>query len=706
MGAARICSTCGEPAPAGQDHCPADGTPFFPPAVMARVGMVLHDHKIEAVIGEGGMGVVYRAQHVVIEKPVAIKVLHDHFARQKEMVEQFIIEAKAASRIRHPNIIDVTDFGTTGDGLVFLVMEYLEGESLEDRLLRVGRVPVFEAVNIIRQVARGLGAAHEQGIIHRDLKPANIYLCQREGRRRVVRRTGGASDPRFVVEPEDKFDFVKLLDFGVAKFMNLGPSAATRAGFLCGTPHYLSPEQAKEQPATERSDIYALGAVFYEMVTGGVPFDGSSMFEILRGHVAGELTPPSRQAPGVGIGPDLDALIGCCLAKEPDRRFASAEALCAALSECVCDRAFLRDAHRLPGIQHSGLDLSQATPAARGSEVPGDSGGVVSEASSVGQIEEGFSAVEGGGDWADLEERGGRARVHRETARIRLHDRRPAYVMVALLLGGVGWGLWSLRAKLGLPSARPGASSAAAAWVLPTSAITGGPALPPGPGSPPPPAASLPGAGGPALAPGATAQPPAASAPSPPAPARPDTFLAPAPPAARLSPSAASPVLQPAGRSASTPAAWSGKHEARPHLGAAGGAGLSAPIPVPPEAAMPPQPAPETVAAEPAPPPPGRAATPADVEGLLREAQLAWSRKYWAGALEKARAVLQLAPDRLDAYQIIAVCSCATGAAAEAKAAALHLDAHKQKLVRSICKSHGVSLEDNGEKAEAVETGG
>jgi len=357
-----MCARCGGRFAGTFAQCPADNAPLFAPEVVARIGMKLKDHELLDVIGEGGMGVVYRAQHVVLEKPVAIKVLHDRFAKQTESIEQFLVEAKAASRIRHPNIIDVTDIGTTDEGLVFMVMEYLEGENLEDRLRKVGRLSLFDAVNILRQVARGLGAAHELGIIHRDLKPANIFLVSREGRRRVVRRLADEADVQFKVEPEGNYDVAKLLDFGVAKFLNLGPSAATRAGVVCGTPYYLSPEQAQEQPADARSDIYALGAVFYEMITGVVPFTGNSLLEILTGHVAGTVVPPSERAPQAGIDPHTDAVVLKCLAKEPDNRFASAEDLGDALRDCVGDRAFLRDAERLPGIRESGFELPRNHP--------------------------------------------------------------------------------------------------------------------------------------------------------------------------------------------------------------------------------------------------------------------------------------------------------------------------------------------------------
>jgi len=336
---------------------------------MARVGMRLRDYEIRGVIGEGVIGVVYRAHNVVSDKPVAIKVLHDHCAQQGQVVEKLFVEAKAASRINHPNITDVTEFGTAPDGSVFLAMEYLDGESLETRLRRVHQLPLFEAINIIRQVAHGLGAAHGHGMVHRDLKPANIFLCRREGRRRIVRR-GKETGMRYAVTPEESFDLVKLLDFGAAKFIDFAPSAQTPAEVLCGTLHYLSPEQVQGRPADQRSDIYALGAVLYEMVTGTVPFSGETVLDVLNGHLSGVVTAPSRRAPSTGIDLRMDSLILKCLKKNPLMRYASTEELCEALDACVTDRAFLRDAHRLPGIQYSGIDLSETSQTARRDSAP------------------------------------------------------------------------------------------------------------------------------------------------------------------------------------------------------------------------------------------------------------------------------------------------------------------------------------------------
>src|ERR1039457_2220609 len=363
-GTTRTCPKCGQLVAETQDLCPHHTAPVLSAEAMARVGTRVGDYEIKGVIGEGGTGVVYRGRHAASDKPVAIKILHDRGAQKKDVVEQFISEARATSRIRHTNVVDVTDLGTTPDGTVFVAMEYLQGESLWSRLRQVQRLPLFEAINILRQVARGLGTAHEAGIVHGGLKPADIFLCKRKGRRRIVRRSK-AQGMRLVVEPEENFDLVKLLDFGMARFLDLAPGAQASAGAVSGTLHYLSPEQAQGQLADRQSDIYSLGAVFYEMVTGAVPFGGESLLDILRGHVSGQVIAPSRRTPGAGVDGRIDALILRCLKKNPLLRFASTGQLCEALDACTTDRAFLRDAHRLPGIVGSGIDLSEASPEAR-----------------------------------------------------------------------------------------------------------------------------------------------------------------------------------------------------------------------------------------------------------------------------------------------------------------------------------------------------
>jgi len=680
MGTTRICPSCGDRISGTIDRCPNDGIALFSDEIMARVGMLLKDHEIQGVVGEGGMGVVYRARHIVLEKPVAIKVLHERFARQKEMVEQFIIEAKAASRIRHPNIIDVTDFGTTPEGMVFLVMEYLDGESLEDRLQRVGRLPLFDAVNIVKQIAQALAAVHALGIIHRDLKPANIFLCEREGRRRIVRRTMSEAGLEFSVEPEDTFDLVKLVDFGVAKFMDLGPSAATRAGVVCGSPHYLSPEQAQEKPATERSDIYALGAVFYEMVTGSVPFEGDSMLEILNGHVAGRVIVPSQRAPDAGIDAHLDAVILKCLEKEPARRFASADELGEALHACVTDRAFLRDAYLLPGISSSGIDLGEASPSARRGSSSSDMAVEDADAGfNVVEAEDeramaGFASPDGGFDAVD------RDLLPLDDTTAILHLRRARTVrlaiLVVVLLAGASAAVWALRVGRGREAPEQSsfvATTPATKALPPPSSHTN--LLPaPAPSAPAPPA-------------------PSSAAPSLPAPSAP----APSPlalPSTATSPGATALALAPTGEQAKGLDPGPGK-TAPPRTQRSGSARKPASWPWPPESAPyepaplapVPSPAPAPVAAAPSAPP------RVDVEALLREAQQAWTRRYYAVAIDKARAVLKAEPGRHTAYQIIAASSCALGDAAEARQAIAHLDEDKRKLVRSLCARNGVILD-------------
>ncbi len=352
------CPQCGREYLEPADRCSVDGSALYGPDALARIGKQAGNYEFLKIQGVGGMGVVYRARHILLDKPVAIKVLHDRYARREGASEQFLREAKAATRIRHPNIVDVTDFGVAPDNSVYFVMEYLEGISLEDVLARDGLIPLFNAVNIVRQAARALAAAHEHGIVHRDLKPENFYLIDHEGRRRVVRSVEEKGEQRFVVEKEGHFDFVKLFDFGVAKYTqeDVSPSMSTRNGMIFGTPHYMSPEQARGEDVDGRSDIYALGIMFYEMITSFVPFDGESALDVLNGHVFGTVIPPKDRNPAVTVDEGTNRTILCCLEKEAKHRFQTMDELLDGLSECFTDQVFLRDAHRLPGAVESGID--------------------------------------------------------------------------------------------------------------------------------------------------------------------------------------------------------------------------------------------------------------------------------------------------------------------------------------------------------------
>jgi serine/threonine protein kinase len=364
MEAIHTCSKCGQKVPGTESVCPHCAAPLLSAGATARLGTRVGDYDIVSVIGEGATGAVYRGRHVIDGRKVAVKVLHDHCARRKELVTQLIGEAGAKGRIRHGHIMDVLDAGTTPDGTVFLATEYLEDESLQDRLRRVSRLPLFEAINILRQMARGLGVAHEAGMVHGALKPSNVFLCPRKGRRRIVRRSK-ATGMRLVVEPEESFDLVKLLDFGMARFLNFASAAETRTGDVAGTVQYMSPEQIEGRPADQRSDIYSLGAIFYEMITGTVPYGREWLADALKGHISDVMVAPSRRTPAAGINLRMDGLVLKCLKKNPLLRFASTADLCEVLDACVTDCAFLRDAHRLPGIVGSEIDLSEASPEAR-----------------------------------------------------------------------------------------------------------------------------------------------------------------------------------------------------------------------------------------------------------------------------------------------------------------------------------------------------
>jgi serine/threonine-protein kinase len=283
------------------------------------IGQRFGNYLATALLGEGGMGAVYLAEHPSIGRQVAIKVLRAELGRDAQSLARFINEARAANSIRHPNIIEILDSGVTENGISYLVMELLRGESLTARIKRKGKLAPNEAVALVMQTASALGAAHAKGIVHRDLKPDNLFVVPDEA--------------------NPGSEHIKVLDFGIAKLQTTAPGGfvKTRTGALMGTPIYMSPEQClgtKEVDA--RSDIYSLGAILYELTTGRPPFLSEGFGALLNMHLNQPPRPPREIEPT--ISPGLASAMLKMLAKKPEARFqtmAEVESVLAAASGLV-----------------------------------------------------------------------------------------------------------------------------------------------------------------------------------------------------------------------------------------------------------------------------------------------------------------------------------------------------------------------------------
>ncbi|MEO6600261.1 MAG: serine/threonine-protein kinase [Polyangiaceae bacterium] len=281
-----------------------------------RVGTLLADrYRIDALVGEGGMGKVYSAEHVLMRKRLAVKVLRRELTSVPEVVARFEREAMAAGNIEHPNVAAATDFGKLADGAVFLVLEFVSGHSLREEIAR-GAFPADRALHVTRQIASALSAAHAQGIVHRDLKPENVMLVEKGG------------DP----------DFVKVLDFGIAK-VPLGDGAGglnagnpiTKAGMVFGTPEYMSPEQALGQNVDGRADLYALGVMFFEMLSGERPFSSQSSVGILGQQLSKPAPTFAERSPGLVVPPTVEQIARKLLARDASERFQTASELSRAI---------------------------------------------------------------------------------------------------------------------------------------------------------------------------------------------------------------------------------------------------------------------------------------------------------------------------------------------------------------------------------------
>ena len=300
--AATVCPRCAQFFSPDGRFCPFDGEPLqaapgWDPNADPLLGSVVDGrYRIEAVIGEGGMGVVYEARHCALDKGFALKALRKELATDAEIAARFIQEARTAASVSHPGLVEITDFGRLSTGQPYFVMELLHGQSLAALIRRGGPIPAARAVRIVRQIAEALGAAHERSIVHRDLKPDNIHISP---------------------APSDR-DRVTIVDCGVAKV--IGANRMTRAGLVFGTPHYMSPEQAMGEATDHRADIYALGVVMYEMFTGRVPFEADSYMGVLTKHMYMAPTPPSQLIGTDKLGA-LEDITLRCLEKKPVHRY-------------------------------------------------------------------------------------------------------------------------------------------------------------------------------------------------------------------------------------------------------------------------------------------------------------------------------------------------------------------------------------------------
>lgn len=345
------CPTCGRRYSADLEICPEDQTPLQADSTIVGeapvdplIGHTLDEkYRLESRLGIGGMGTVYRARHLLIDRPVAIKVLNPRFVEDEAARTRFRREAKAAGRLQHTNAVTVTDFGQSQDGYVYLVMELLEGRTLREVLAKEAPLDTARSVSLMLQVSAAVAAAHEAGIIHRDLKPANIFIVQH------------AEVPAVV----------KVLDFGIAKLAadaldDDDHMTLTQVGAMIGTPRYMSPEQCDGADLTPAADVYSLGVILYEMLTGTVPFSGSTPLAIAMKHTSE--TPRSPREFVSSIPPALEQVVLRTLEKSPADRPANAAEF---------RKELLETAERL-GLEHAAVTSGPNIEALRsvGTESP------------------------------------------------------------------------------------------------------------------------------------------------------------------------------------------------------------------------------------------------------------------------------------------------------------------------------------------------
>ena len=308
----KLCLVCNFQFEDEQDLCPKDYSKLVPLGKDQLIGKLIQDrYRVETMIAKGSMGIVYKATQELIGREVAIKVLHGYLVADEESIKRFHKEAKAASRLNHPNITTLYDYGVLGSGQPYIVMDLLRGSSLADILKQRDYLPLDEAMVIFKQVCDALGEAHKRGVVHRDIKPENIML-----------------------EYSDKGVHIKVVDFGIAKFLQEQEDTIgkiTKTGTVCGSPTYMSPEQCDDNQVDHRSDLYSLGVVLYETITGKVPFAAADIYQVMTMHVKDRPPALKQVRPDIDFPPYLEEVMAKILAKDPEGRYQSAEALWDAL---------------------------------------------------------------------------------------------------------------------------------------------------------------------------------------------------------------------------------------------------------------------------------------------------------------------------------------------------------------------------------------
>ena len=313
----KVCPVCGTEYGDDAAFCSRDRSSLRPAAegnAPGLIGQLIGErYQVERRLGEGGMGEVYLARHLLMGRLCALKVMSQSLSRDPDAVSRFNREATNASRIAHPNVCAVYDFGLTPDGLVYLAMEYVEGRALSQVLDQEGPLSVQRAATLVVQCAHGLQVAHDLGIVHRDLKPDNI-----------------------MVTPAKEREVAKLVDFGIAKAVESGPGQrVTKTGFVVGTPEYMAPEQLAGDPLDGRSDQYALGLVFYRAITGTLPFEGSTVQETLVKRLTDPPRPLAMARPEGRFPAGLQGVMDRALARNPEDRYPTVTAFSDAVGEIV-----------------------------------------------------------------------------------------------------------------------------------------------------------------------------------------------------------------------------------------------------------------------------------------------------------------------------------------------------------------------------------